>query len=279
MVPQRWPAPAKLNLFLHITGRRADGYHELQTAFQFVDFADYLEIQTTQDGQISVQGMSIPSSQNLIVRAARLLQQRSGCNLGCFIRIDKQLPLGAGLGGGSSNAATTLLALNELWKLHYPHDVLAAWGGELGADIPIFVRGEASWAEGLGEQLQPLLLPEPWYVLLLPTAQVVTAEMFAAPELTRNCPPITIASFRAGEGINVFEDVVRCRVPLVARALDWLGQFGQSRLTGTGAAVFAAFSGQAAASQVLTACPSDFRCLLVKGMNRSLLHSTLTEMR
>ncbi|SCZ57910.1 4-(cytidine 5'-diphospho)-2-C-methyl-D-erythritol kinase [Thiohalomonas denitrificans] len=268
-----WPAPAKINLFLHITGRREDGYHLLQTVFQFLDYGDELTFSLREDGRIerpsSLAGVA--AEEDLVVRAARLLKKSSGCPLGADIRVDKRLPMGGGLGGGSSNAATTLVALNHLWGLGLSEEHLAALGLELGADVPVFVRGRAAWAEGVGEQLTPVELPEPWFVVIVPPASVSTAELFGAPELTRDCAPITIADFLSGAGSNVFEPVVRSRYSAVAEALDWLTNHGPARLTGSGGCIFAPFSDQQQAREVLAVLPEGWRGFVAQGRNRSPL--------
>lgn len=268
-----WPAPAKLNLFLHVTGRREDGYHLLQTAFQFIDYCDWLEFQTS--GESSIRYLSplpdVSVKQDLVYRAAELLQRKTACHQGVEIRLHKHLPAGGGLGGGSSDAATTLVALNRLWKTGLSPEQLARLGLELGADVPVFIHGRAAWAEGVGEQLQPLELAEPWYLVITPPVQVATREIFAAPELTRNCKPIKISGFLKGEGQNVCEPVVCCRYPLVARILDWLSQFSPARMTGTGSSVFAAFDEEQQALRALAQTPPAWRSVVVKGCNSSPL--------
>jgi 4-diphosphocytidyl-2-C-methyl-D-erythritol kinase len=272
-LPQAWPAPAKLNLFLHILGRRPDGYHLLQTIFQFLEYGDELEFEVREDGQIlrSEGPAGVPPESDLVVRAARLLQERSGIRLGAAIKLRKRLPLQAGLGGGSSDAATTLLALDRLWGTGLGTQRLAALGLELGADVPVFIGGEAAWAEGVGEVLTPVDLPEPWYVVLQPDCRVATREIFQAHELTRNSAPIKIARFRSGECRNDFEPVVRSRYPQVSEALDWLGARAEARLTGSGACVFAAFADEAAARRVYAALPQGWRGFVARGCNRSPL--------
>ncbi|MBE0510928.1 MAG: 4-(cytidine 5'-diphospho)-2-C-methyl-D-erythritol kinase [Gammaproteobacteria bacterium] len=268
-----WPAPAKLNLFLHITGRRTDGYHLLQSVFQFLDYGDTLHFDPREDGQI-LRADKLPGvapAQDLIYRAAALLQATSNCPLGVDIRLEKRLPMGGGLGGGSSDAATTLVALNQLWQLGYSHQQLAELGLQLGADVPVFVHGQAAWAEGVGEQLTPISLPEPWYLVLIPPVQVATAEIFTAPELTRDCQPITIRDFLSGLGGNVCQPVVAKRYPAVAEALAWLGQHGKAMMTGTGACVFARFAQAAQAKAVFAARPTGWQGIVAKGRNRSPL--------
>lgn len=268
-----WPAPAKLNLFLHITGRRPDGYHELQTAFQFLDFGDELQFEVIDSPEIrlkqSVDGVA--DEDNLIVRAAKRLQQYSGCSKGAVIHIEKRLPMGGGLGGGSSNAATTLVALNYLWETAVSESELAQLGLELGADVPIFIAGFAAWAEGVGEKLTPIEPAEPWYVVVKPDCHVSTAEIFSAMELTRDCEPIKISRFLSGEGRNVCEEVVKERYPAVANALNWLAQYAPPRMTGTGACIFAAFENQQQAQQVVENLPSNWQGFVAKGSNRSPL--------
>lgn len=274
-----WPAPAKLNLFLHVTGRRADGYHTLQSVFQFLDRADLIHLRVTTDGAIRLLTPlpGVAPEQDLTVRAARLLQSAAGVTAGVDIQVDKQLPLGGGLGGGSSDAATVLVALNRLWGLGWPEDRLAAVGLRLGADVPVFVRGRAAWAEGVGERLTQIELPEPWFVVLVPPVTVSTAEIFSAPELTRDTPPIRIPAFLAGAGGNDCESVVRARYPVVGQYLDWLSQFGRARLTGTGACVFAAFSEPATARQVVARLPAGWRGFVAQGRNRSPLQQALEQ--
>lgn len=270
---QSWPAPAKLNLFLHITGQREDGYHLLQTAFQFVDYGDTLEIAVTESSTIRLSPAlsGVADDDNLIVRAAKLLQQASKTTLGAEIRLKKQLPMGGGLGGGSSDAATTLVALNAQWKCQLSQDELAELGLQLGADVPVFVRGHAAWAEGVGELLTPISPAEPWYLVVIPDCQVSTAEIFSTSELTRDCYPIKISGFLSGEGSNVCEAVVKQRYPAVAEALDWLAQYANPRMTGTGACVFASFETAAEAKQVWQQLPVSWQGFVAKGCNQSPL--------
>lgn len=283
-----WPAPAKLNLFLHVVGRRPDGYHLLQTVFQFLDFADTLRFKVTNDGRIrrAVELPGVPEETDLTVRAARLLQQAGANKQGAVIHIDKRIPAGGGLGGGSSDAATTLLALNELWGLRLPRAELARLGLTLGADVPVFIFGQAAWAEGVGEVLSPVKLPEPWYVVLVPPINVVTAAVFegyaarrdaapshedqAAPQaqLTPYTPAITIRDFFAGQGRNDLENVTRCLYPVVGEALDWLGRFGRARMTGSGGCVFLDVADQDAAQQILSQVPAPLTGFVARGMNR-----------
>ena len=269
-----WPAPAKLNLFLHVVGRRADGYHLLQTAFQFLDHGDVLRFDSLADGVVRRGGgpAQVPEAEDLCVRAALRLQQTAGLREGVRIHLDKRLPMGGGLGGGSSDAATTLVALNRLWGVNLSEDELAGIGLELGADVPVFVRGRAAWAEGVGERLQAFdALPEPWYAVICPPVHIATAELFADPKLTRDCPPLKIRAFLSGEGGNVFEPVVRERHPEVGEALDFLARFAPSRLTGTGACVFAAFPDADEARRALALAPPRWSGFVARGVNRSPL--------
>lgn len=270
-----WPAPAKLNLFLHITGRRPDGYHDLQTAFQFVDYDDKLKFTVTDDSNIVLNAdlANVPAEDNLIVRAAKLLQSTSHCQSGAIIQLEKNLPMGGGLGGGSSDAATTLVALNRLWQCGLTEDQLASLGLQLGADVPIFVRGHAAWAEGVGEIFTRITPAEPWYLVIFPNCNVATAEIFSAAQLTRDCEPITIAGFLAGEGSNICEPVVKNLYPPVAQALDWLAQYATiPRMTGTGSCVFARFDSAQQAENVLENVPEDWHAFTAKGCNESPLH-------
>ena len=263
------PAPAKLNLFLHITGRRADGYHELQTLFQLLDFGDTLHFEATGDGALTLEGpeLGIAPQDNLLLRAARLLP--ADPHAGARIRLEKRIPAGGGLGGGSSDAATTLLALNRLWRLGYSSEVLQAMGRELGADVPVFVAGHSAWAEGVGERLTPVELPERWYLVISPGCHVSTGEIFKRPELTRNSPPITIAAFFAGDSRNDCQPVVRDLYPEVDNALIWLEKTGDARLTGTGACVFASFQSRAEADAVRQQVPAGWTAFVARGVNRS----------
>lgn len=273
------PAPAKLNLFLHVTGRRADGYHLLQTAFQFLDQADTLRFRLRPDGAVTLapglRGVSTES--NLVVRAARLLQAITGCTLGVDIELTKVLPMGGGIGGGSSDAATTLLALDRLWNLQLGEERLAGLGLQLGADVPVFVRGRAAFAEGVGERLEPVELPEPWYLVLTPDAHLSTADVFRHPQLTRHTPAITLAAFRAGgPGIGLRNDceaVVRQMSPAVAAALDWLSQHGPARMTGTGACCFLPCPDRARAEALLALSPVPG--FVARGLNLSPAHAAL----
>lgn len=274
-----WPAPAKINLFLHITGRRDDGYHLLQTAFQFLDYGDELMFEVRDDGQVNrlVEVPGVPAGQDLIVRAARCLQQQSGTSLGVDIRINKHLPMGGGLGGGSSDAATTLVALNHLWQLGFSQQRLADIGLGLGADVPVFVHGRAAWAEGVGEHLTPLELPQSWFLVVIPPCHVPTAEIFSDSQLTRDSQSIKIPAFLAGQGENVCEPVVRKRFPDVDKALNWLANFSPARMSGTGACVFAPFNSEAEAQRVMAQMPGEWQGFVAKGLNRSPLLARLAK--
>ena len=274
------PAPAKLNLFLHITGRRADGYHELQTLFQFLDHGDELGFALREDGEIHLHTEvdGVPHDSNLIVRAARLLQQESGTPLGADIWLDKRLPMGGGIGGGSSDAATTLVGLNHLWQTQLNEDRLAALGLRLGADVPVFVRGRAAFAEGVGEQLQAVELSEPWFLVAVPQVFVSTAEVFSAPELTRNTPPIKVRSLLEGGGHNDCQPVVEARYPEVRNALILLNKFVPARLTGTGACVFGSFPNRDDADKVARQLPATLPSFVAQGRNISMLHRRLKEL-
>ncbi|MFZ5510842.1 MAG: 4-(cytidine 5'-diphospho)-2-C-methyl-D-erythritol kinase [Pseudomonadota bacterium] len=266
-------APAKLNLFLHVVGRRADGYHLLQSAFRLIDLADTVRLRLRDDGAV-VRVTDLPgvaAGADLTVRAARLLQQAAGVRAGVDIAVDKRIPLGGGLGGGSSDAAAVLLALNRLWGVNWPRARLQALALRLGADVPFFVFGRNAFAEGVGEQLAPLALPPAWYVLLTPAVAVPTAEIFAAPGLTRNTKPIKIADFSAGWGRNDLEPVVCARYPEVARALAWLkgheSEQGGARMSGSGASVFAPFATEQAARRVLAQAPEGLQGRVVRGLD------------
>ncbi len=273
----RWPAPAKLNLFLHIVGRRPDGYHELQTCFQFIDLCDEIAISVREDGEIrraaDIPGVSLEA--DLCFRAANALRQAAGISLGADISLVKRIPIGGGLGGGSSDAATCLVALNRLWGINWPVSKLAELGLRLGADVPVFVHGRTAWAEGVGERLTPLYPPlappETNYLILKPNVFVSTAQVFQDPELTRNSPPITIHGFLASGGRNDCLGVVRRRYPEVAHALDWLSLFGSARLTGTGACVFLACETMDLGREIMRKLPPGMEGFLARGLNDSPL--------
>lgn len=265
-------APAKLNLMLHIVGRRADGYHELQTMFQLIDLRDRIEIEVRDDGRVSrpAGAPGVPESEDLVVRAARALQRAAGTGLGADLSVRKVIPMGGGLGGGSSDAATTLLALNRLWKIGFDSQQLAALGAKLGADVPIFVHGHSAWAEGVGDRLTPVEIPgECWYLVIYPGIHVPTADVFQVPELTRNSPATTMRGFLEMGGRNDCEAVVRARFPAVAEALDWLARHAPARLTGTGSCVFAKFARAADAERVAARVPDSWRGYVARGLTRS----------
>ncbi len=274
------PAPAKLNLMLHIVGRRADGYHELQTLFQFLDHGDELSFSPREDGEIRLHTElpGVDHDSNLIVRAARLLQHESGCPQGADIYLLKRLPMGGGIGGGSSDAATALLGLNHLWQLHLEEDQLAELGLTLGADVPVFVRGRAAFAEGVGERLQPVELPEPWFLVIAPQVSVSTAEIFADPELTRNTPAITVRSLLAGGGHNDCQPIVEKRYPEVRNALSLLNKFVPASMTGTGACVFGSFPNEGEADKVRRQLPDTLPSFVARGRNVSMLHRCLEKL-
>jgi len=271
---ESWASPAKINLFLHITGRRSDGYHELQTAFQFLDYSDTLSFDVTEQNDIKlitpIEGVA--HDDNLIVRAAKMLQQHADIKKGVRISLDKKLPMGGGLGGGSSNAATTLVALNSMWECQLSNEQLAKIGLELGADVPVFIHGYAAWAEGVGEKLTEINPDEPWYVVIIPPCHVSTAKVFSYQELTRDSKSMTMSGFLSGEGRNVCENVVRKYFSPVADALDWLGLYANSRMTGTGACVFAGFEHQADAQRVINKLPDAWQGFIAKGCNQSPLY-------
>jgi 4-diphosphocytidyl-2-C-methyl-D-erythritol kinase len=276
-----WPAPAKLNLFLHVTRRRADGYHELQTLFQLIDLADTIAIEVREDGAIErPEGpRDVPAESDLVVRAARALKAATGTPLGAELKVRKRIPQGGGLGGGSSDAATTLLALNELWHCGLPPSELAAVGVALGADVPVFIQGLSAWGEGIGERLTPVELPERWYLVLHPGVSVSTRSVFQSPELTRNSPLITIRAFFESGGRNDCEETVRRLSPEVGEALDWLGRFAPARLTGTGSCVFAACASAAEAERLAARVPDRWKSTVARGLNTSPVLERLRQER
>jgi 4-diphosphocytidyl-2-C-methyl-D-erythritol kinase len=277
-----WPAPAKLNLFLRIVGRRDDGYHELQTVFRLLDWGDEIRLRRRDDGEIlrqcDIAGVS--AQDDLAVRAARLLQRHADIAEGVDIEVDKRIPMGGGLGGGSSDAATVLVALNLLWGLGLPLAELAELGLQLGADVPVFVHGRSAWGEGVGERLAPINLPPRHYVVLDPHETVPTGALFQAPELTRNAPRATISSFVSGDTTeNAFAPVVRARHPRVAAALDWLGGFGRARLSGSGGCVFLETKSFDRAMAIARRCPAAFTARVVAGADVSPLQLALARHR
>ncbi len=265
-----FPAPAKLNLFLHVVGRRADGYHLLQTVFRFLDYGDEVGIRVRQDGRIlrTEQICGITEEHDLTMRAAHLLRSVSGSRMGADIDLIKRLPVGGGLGGGSSDAATTLIALNRLWCLNIPNERLQALALELGADVPVFVFGHTAFAEGIGEQLQEIHVDPAWYLVVVPQVAVSTAEIFAAPELTRNSKAIKISAFSIAEGRNDLTPVACKRYPEVGRCLTWLEQFGKAAMSGSGACVFVAFDSEASARAAFRQLPADMKGFVARGLDR-----------
>ena len=271
---ERWFAPAKLNLFLHILGRRSDGYHQLQTLFQLLDEGDTLRFESLSGGELQLEvrsnttGQRLPLENNLILQAARLLRTRAGTPaLGARISVDKRIPMGGGLGGGSSNAATTLIALNRYWQLNLSQTELKALGLQLGADVPLFIDGRSAWGEGVGEKLQAVSLPPRWFLVATPDCAVSTAEIFNHENLTRNSPAIKMADFLAGAARNDCEPVTCELYPEVAQALTWLTQFGQARMTGTGASVFADFTAETKANAALSQLPARWQGFVARGLN------------
>jgi len=274
-----WPAPAKLNLFLHITGRRADGYHQLQTVFRLLDWGDRIGLRLRADGQVRRDGPSVADvaeADDLVVRAARILKEAADCPQGVDIRVEKRIPAGGGFGGGSSDAATVLVALNALWGTCLDEDALAALGVKLGADVPVFVRGRSAWAEGVGEQLTPISLPPAWYLLVDPGVHVPTAELFRSPDLTRDAKPVKIADFASGTVLgNAFEPVLRRQEPAIEATFQALSGIGRARLTGSGSGCFVEFATRTAAEQALAELPGQLRAWVAAGVDRSPLLDAL----
>ncbi|MBK0024608.1 4-(cytidine 5'-diphospho)-2-C-methyl-D-erythritol kinase [Stenotrophomonas sp. S48] len=276
-----WPAPAKLNLFLHITGRRTDGYHELQTVFRLLDWGDRIGLRLGEDGQVRREGdglAGVAEDQDLAVRAARLLKSVANVAQGADIIVEKHVPAGGGFGGGSSDAATVLVVLNRLWQAGLDEDALAALGLQLGADVPVFVRGRNAWAEGVGERLQPIALPAAWYVIAEPGVHVPTPALFADPDLTRDSPVAKIEDFASGALVgNAFEPVLRRREPAVEAVLAALSRIGRARLTGSGSGCFVEFDSQAAAEQGRAKLPKELRARVAAGVMRSPLLEALEQ--
>lgn len=274
MTQQLWPSPAKLNLFLYITGQRPNGYHDLQTLFQFVDYGDSLSFTVRDDSAIvlTMPTDGVADDENLVIRAARLLQSHAGVSLGAEISLQKRIPMGGGLGGGSSNAATVLIALNTLWNCGYSDTELAQLGIRLGADVPVFVTGHAAFAEGVGEILHPVEPPEKWFLIAHPGVSIPTPVIFGDPELTRNTPKRTVNVLLNTPYANDCEPIARKRFYEVEQLLSWLLEYAPSRLTGTGACVFAEFDTESAARHVLDKAPSWMRGFVAKGVNISPLH-------
>lgn len=273
---QTFLAPAKINLFLHITGRRADGYHTLQSVFQLLDFYDTIHLKATNTGQVKRLNAleNVPESQDLCARAAQALQLTTGCKQGAEIRIEKRIPMGGGLGGGSSDAATVLLALNHLWQLHLSRSQLMQIGLTLGADVPVFIFGQTAWAEGIGEILSPVNLPESqrnsYYVVLTPEEHVSTAQVFANPRLTRDTKPLKIADFSSSGNSsgfrNTLETIVCEDFPAVATTLNWLKPYGEARMSGSGASVFVAVNSKQVADEILANKPANTSGFVAKGL-------------
>jgi 4-diphosphocytidyl-2-C-methyl-D-erythritol kinase len=274
---EKWPAPAKLNLMLRITGRRPDGYHLLQTVFQMLDLCDWLKFYPVNDGSVSLRNPipGVPEQEDLTVRAANLLKEHTGCNFGVCIEIEKNLPMGGGLGGGSSDAATTLVVLNHLWGLGLSKEELMVLGLRLGADVPVFVFGSAAWAEGVGECLTEISLPEQWFVVIKPDCHVNTKEIFSAKELTRDSQRIIMRDFLAGDDRNDCTEVVCKQYQAVKEAMEMLSKYGRARLTGTGACVFAQFVSKEQADVAYQALKETGLVFLVKGVNQSPLYGKL----
>lgn len=270
-------SPAKLNLMLNITGRRDDGYHLLETVFQFIDLCDDLQFTVNNEGVVQrLSGNSpVAAADDILLKAAMLLQSRFQVDEGVSISIDKRIPIGGGLGGGSSNAATCLLALNHLWGLGQSLDQLSGIGIELGADVPVFVRGRAAWGTGIGEVLEPMELDEPVYLVIDPKIEVSSAQIFAAQELTRNNDPLTIRAFLRGSDSNVCEPVVRKLYPQVDEAIDWLSQYAMARMSGTGACVFAAVDSHEQAEAIKSRVPKQWTAYVTRAMNRNPVHRQL----
>lgn len=273
------PAPAKLNLFLHIIGRRADGYHLLETVFRFVDYGDQVKLRLRDDGRVvRVKALDgVPEEQDLCVRAARLLQQASGTSLGVEIELHKVLPMGGGLGGGSSDAASILLGLNRLWQLNWPRERLQILGLQLGADVPVFIYGQSAFAQGIGEQLQAVSLQPAWYLVLIPPVHVSTPKIFAHQQLTRDSKTITITDFSKAEKLtdltrNDLQTVVCMEYPVVADYLAWLSQFAPARMTGSGACVFAEFADESEARKIFALLPQEMRGFVAQGMDKHPLY-------
>ena len=275
----RWPSPAKLNLFLYINGRTENGYHELQTLFQFVDHGDELTIQANDSGEITISPEieGVPQKDNLIWKAATALQRFANCSYGAHIDLHKILPMGGGIGGGSSNAATALVALNYLWQTNLSDDELAEIGLALGADVPVFVRGFSAFAEGVGEKLSPAHPDEKWYLVVRPNVSIATADIFGHPDLTRNTPKRDLEALLNTPSVNDCEKIVRMLYPEVDKQLSWLLQYAPSRLTGTGSCVFAEFSSKSEAETILAQLSDKVSAFVAQGRNISPLKETLAE--
>ena len=273
-------APAKLNLFLHVIGRRNDGYHLLQTVFRLLDFSDQLSFEIREDGAIKLNKpiVGVPEESDLCVRAAKLLQQKSGTSQGAEIFLVKRIPMGGGLGGGSSDAATTLMALNQLWEIGWSKKRLIKLGLQLGSDVPVFIFGESAFAEGVGEKLAPIILPSAWYLVLTPSVQVSTAEIFSSKELTRNTIPIKIPPFSTRQGHNDLEPVVCQSYPEVGECLEWLKLLENTTIvamSGSGACVFAEFNTEIAARAAFDEIPANMCGFVAQGLDYHPMHSAI----
>lgn len=267
-----YPAPAKLNLFLHIVGLRAGGYHELQTLFQLLDYHDELSIRLRLDQELNLRcNLPISEGDNLVMKAAQLIQKHAPSLIGADLHLHKRIPLGAGLGGGSSDAATTLLALNDLWDCQLGRDDLLRYARQLGADVPLFVAGHSAWAEGVGDLLEAVDLPDRWYVVFTPPLQIATADVYQQPDLKRDCQKITLADYQAGCSVNVFEAVVTQHYPVIAQGINWLADYTEARLTGSGSAFFGCCKSEQQAHDLLQQCPFNLSGFVAKGINQSPL--------
>jgi 4-diphosphocytidyl-2-C-methyl-D-erythritol kinase len=277
MISISLPSPAKLNLFLHILDRREDGYHNLQTLFQLLDYGDQLSFSINKQPEINVISdlKDVKPQDNLVFKAARALQQATNCSWGCEIQLAKKIPMGAGLGGGSSNAATTLVGLNSLWQCNLSHDQLAEIGSDLGADIPVFVKGLSAFAEGIGDKLTPISLNPIWYLVVTPKIKVSTEQIFCHSELTRNAPAIKIRALSEELYRNDCQSVVEILYPEVKQVADWLKRYGNPLMTGTGASVYCRFDSQQEAKKAQQTVPNSWSSFVAKGINQSPLHKQL----
>ena len=272
-----WPSPAKLNLFLHINQRRLDGYHELQSLFQLLDYGDTLYVTPNQSGKITIRDNTglIPLQENIIYRAAVLLQEQTQCDLGCDITLNKVLPMGGGLGGGSSNAATALIALNYLWELHLNEETLALMGLQLGADVPIFVKGNSAFAEGIGEKLTPTELPEKYFLVVHPGIHISTARVFNHSALSRDTARIKPEDYCFEHTQNDCQSLVCELYPDIAKSLGWLLEYAPSRMTGTGSCLFSVYETKQSATHTLNRLPKGWSGFVTRGINRSSLQTAL----
>lgn len=275
------PAPAKLNLFLHINGQRDNGMHELQTIFQLLDFGDTISFQPRDDGDIILDAKipGVSAANNLILHAAKMIQRQDTKRRGAHISLTKRLPLGGGVGGGSSNAATTLHGLNRLWELNLTTNDLIQLGLQLGADVPVFIRGESCWAEGIGELITPMKLPEHWFLVVKPPISISTAEIFFDKQLTRDTPKQKMSTSLVETGGNDCQATVIRRYPIVAEALNWLNQYSTAQMTGTGSCIFARFESKAVAEKVKAKLPAQFKGFVARGVNQSPLLTALAANR